>query len=209
MGHLTIAGRSSSHFTRVARVFARELGVPYRFQVLLDLLSDSSADYLGNPALRMPVLETEDGSWFGALNICRELARLAGATEQIVWPEQLPDRLASNAQELVLQGMSTEVGLIMRKLASPDRSDRYADKNRRSLEDSLTWLESHLPAALDRLPPQRRLSYLEVTAFCFLTHLEFREVLDTSGYGALQTFCRSFAERACARDTTYQFDRAS
>ena len=44
----TIIGRSSSHFTRVTRIFAAELGVPYTLQVVPDLLSCDAADYGGN-----------------------------------------------------------------------------------------------------------------------------------------------------------------
>src|SRR5262245_43668927 len=70
-------GRSSSHFTRVTRIVAAELGVSYQFRVVPNLLSLDASDYGGNPALRLPVLHTEQGAWFGALNICRALERLA------------------------------------------------------------------------------------------------------------------------------------
>lgn len=195
MPDFRIAGRSSSHFTRVVRIVAHELGIPYRFQVVRDLLEASSDDYLGNPALRIPVLEAEDGAWFGALNICRALSARAPAAEPIVWPEQLQGRLAANAQELVLQGMATEVGLIMRKLARPTEGDRYQTKGQRSLIGSLAWLDAHLPQILPALPEPRRVSFLEVTTFCFVTHLEFRQIADTSSYATLQSFCRSFGER--------------
>ena len=208
MSDLTIVGRSSSHFTRVTQIFARELGVEYQLHVVPDLLTPSRADYRGNPALRIPVLETEEGAWFGALNICRELARRAQPPLPVVWPEQLRDRTSANAQELVLQGMATEVGLIMRTLASGESSDAYEAKNRRSLVESLGWLDAHLLGAVESLPRSRGMSFLEVTSFCFLTHLEFRQVLDTSGYRRLNEFCRAFAERPGARDTPYRFDHA-
>ena len=201
-----IAGRSSSHNTRITRVFAHELGVAYRFTPIFDMLSQSSADYLGNPALRLPILETDDGTWFGALNICRELARHSKLERAIVWPEGLTDRIAANAQELVLQGMATEVSLIMTKLGNAEAQNRYADKNRQSLLGSLDWLEAYLPAALSRLPSERALSYLEVSAFCFVTHLEFRQILDTASYRTLNAFCGAFAQRESARATGYAFD---
>jgi glutathione S-transferase len=212
---LRIAGRSSAHFTRVARIFAHELGVEYELVPVRDLLSQTVSDYLGNPALRVPVLQTESGVWFGALNACRELARLAPRRLAIVWPEHSTDPDGANAQELVLQGMSTEVGMIMRAVAAPHVEaggdaaplpDLYADKNRRSLGNSLAWLETKLPGVLQRLPADRALSFLEVSAFCFLEHLEFREVFDTSEYLELRTFCRAFGERASARATAYRFD---
>ena len=204
--NVRIAGRSSSHFTRLVRVFAHELGVPYTFQPVLDLLSQSDRDYLGNPALRVPVLEAGGDAWYGALNICRELARRATPERAIVWPESLPEREFANAQELVLQGMSAEVSIVMHKLASPEQTDRYEDKNRRSLLNSLAWLEERFASVRERLPPDRALSFLEVSTYCFLTHLEFRKLVDTSVYARLQAFCREFGARASARETEYRFD---
>jgi len=201
-----IIGRSSSHFTRVVRVFAHELGLAYRFEPVRDLLSQDSEHYFGNPALRIPALEVEGGAWYGALNVCRELARRAQSPRSIVWPEALTDRTAANAQELVLQGMSTEVGMIMRKLAHPDQTDRYEDKNRTSLLASLSWLEQHFTAVRDALPADRALSFLEVTAFCFFTHLEFRRVVDMAEYGRLRAFFHQYELRPAARATVYRFD---
>src|SRR5690554_2468986 len=42
-----IFGRSSSHFTRVTRIFAEELDVPYSLEVVRDLLSTDANDYGG------------------------------------------------------------------------------------------------------------------------------------------------------------------
>ncbi|MGC4087143.1 MAG: hypothetical protein QM756_04410 [Polyangiaceae bacterium] len=52
---LVLVGRSSSHFTRLTRVFAAEFGVRYRFQIVPDLLSTEPADYADNPALKLPI----------------------------------------------------------------------------------------------------------------------------------------------------------
>jgi glutathione S-transferase len=200
---LRIVGRSSSHFTRVVRVLADECGVAYEFQPVFDLLSRESSDYGDNPALRLPCLQTEAGPWFGSLPICRELARRAPRPVQIVWPEDLA-RLAANAQELVLQGMSTEVTLIMH--TGNEAQNAYDEKLRSSLADSLAWLDAQLTAALASLPAERTVSLLEVTCFCFITHLDFRQMIDVSGYTTLRSFCRVFAARLSAAATPYQFD---
>lgn len=202
---LTIVGRSSSHFTRATRMFAHECGTPYRFKPVLDLMSRAAADYGNNPALRLPVLESTDGPLFGALNICRELVRRGAPGLHVLWPEQLTDRTAMNAQELVLQGMSSEVLLIMS--GGPQVAGNYPDKARESLANSLGWLETHLPQVLQKLP-ERALSFLEVTSFCFITHLEFRQVCDISPYTQLRAFCQAYAGRSSARDTPYKFDAA-
>ncbi|HKU40119.1 MAG TPA: glutathione S-transferase N-terminal domain-containing protein [Polyangiales bacterium] len=198
-----IVGRSSSHFTRTVRMFAHECTVAYEFQPLFDLMSQSPADYAGNPALKLPVLESGGGAWFGALNICRELARCASGPLRIVWPEDLRERLAANAQELVLQGMASEVVLIM----SGNDAAAYGDKARTSMLNSLAWLDAQLPGVLRSLPAERSLSFLEISSFCFFTHLEFRSIADTSSYANLRAFCQAYGNRSSARDTTYRFDQ--
>lgn len=204
----TIIGRSSSHFTRVARVFAYELGVSHEFEPVLDLLSLDAAHYAGNPSLKLPILRDQDATWFGTLNICRELSRRASAKLRVAWPESLQQRMAANAQELVLQGMASEVALVMATLAAPDRVDSYQEKSRKGLLGCLAWLEQYLPEVLATLPEERDLSYLEVTAFCFVTHLEWRRVVDTAPYRSLTAFAQQFGIRPSALSTPYAFDQA-
>jgi glutathione S-transferase len=201
-----LIGRSSSHFTRVTRVFAAELGVDYTFQVVRDLMSSNPGDYGGNPALKIPSLQTPEGVWFGSLNVCRELWRRSSLKPRVVWPEELDKPVLANAQELVLQAMSTEVTLIMARMADPSASNTHNAKMRTSLVNSMSWLEEHARSVLASLPPSRDLSYLEVTLFCLVTHLEFREVLPTASYAELSRFCQHFATRASIGQTAYRFD---
>jgi glutathione S-transferase len=201
-----IIGRSSSHFTRVTRIFAVEMGVDCSFQVVRDLMSSDPADYGGNPALRLPTLQTARGVWFGALNICRELSRQSSLGQRIVWPEDLDQPLLADAQELVLQAMATEVTLVMAKLAGGSDGSAHHAKMRKSLVNTMAWLEANARHALATLPADRDLSYLEVTLFCLVTHLEFRDVLPITSYPELQGFCQQFAARPSADTTTYRFD---
>jgi glutathione S-transferase len=187
-------------------VFAHECAVSYAWQPLLDLTSRADSDYGGNPALKLPVLETPEGAWFGALNICREIERRAESPVRVVWPEEVADRSASNAQELVVQGMATEVGLIMRGLPAADVASAPDAKARASLENSLEWLEAQLPAAIEALPADRTLSFLEVTSYCFIRHLDFRGVMDTSRFANLRAFCDAYGDRPSLRETEYRFD---
>jgi|SRR5215217_1614670 len=200
-----IVGRSSSHFTRIARLFAAELRVDYSFRVLRDLLSSNPEDYGGNPALRIPVMQTPRGVWFGALNVCRELRRMSSLTPHVVWPEDLEAPVLANAQELVLQAMSTEVTLIMSKLGGTGES-AHQSKMRTGLTNMMSWLEQNLTTVLATLPSQRDLSFLEVTLFCLVRHLEFREVLPMTSYEELNAFCQRFETRASAMETTFRFD---
>lgn len=203
---VTLIGRSSSHFTRIARIFAAEMRVEYSFRVLRDLLSTDPEDYGGNPALRIPVLQTPRGAWFGALNASRELWRMANPRARVVWPDDLDEPRLANAQELVLQAMATEVALIMAKVGGAGEGGAHQAKMREGLGNMMAWLDENAPSALAALPPERDLSFLEVTLFCLVTHLEFRDVLPTAPYAALNEFCRHFAARASSIATTYRFD---
>ncbi|RKH73074.1 glutathione S-transferase domain-containing protein [Corallococcus sp. AB049A] len=201
-----IIGRSSSHFTRIARIFAAELRVDPSFQVVRDLLSTDPGDYGGNPALRIPVLKTSRGVWFGALNASREMWRQSSPRLRVVWPEDLDTPLLANMQELTLQAMATEVTLVMEKMAGAGEGTTHARKLRESLLNMMAWLEENANAALAALPPERDVSYLEVTLFCLVTHLEFRDVLPVQPYAALNQFRQQFEQRPSASETRYRFD---
>lgn len=116
---LTIIGRSSSHFTRVALMTAHELGVGIELVPIHDMARLEATHYAGNPALKLPTLRRADGSLlFGAENICRAIAELAaaqktGSTPPIVWPEDLRSDVSRNAQELVWHAMAAQVQLIV------------------------------------------------------------------------------------------------
>jgi len=211
MAKPVLVGRSSSVFTRVARIFALELGIDHTFRVVPDLLASEAERYGGNPALKLPTLVAPSGSWFGSLTICRELARLTRRAPHLVWPEHLMEPILANAQELTLQAMTTEVALIMARQGMPAEPAATADspyqqKLRQSLRNSLAWLEEHVGECAKRLPENRDLSYLEVTLYCLVTHLEFREVLPMDGYAGLDEFSRSFGARGSAAATVYRYD---
>ena len=203
---LVLFGRSSSSFTRIVRIYAAEFGLSYEFRVVPDLMSLEAADYGGNPALRLPVLQTTEGTWFGASNICRTLSRRAPSERLLIWPEDLELPLTANAQELSLVAMSTEVSLIMAQLAGASAGGNI-DKLRRSLECSLAGLDWQIEPVLAALPSERQLSFLEVTLFCLVTHLTFRDVLPVAPYPKLAAFSEGFAQRASAQATPYRFDR--
>ena len=201
---LVLVGRSSSHFTRVTRIFAAELGLELALQVVPDLTSLEASDYGGNPALRLPTLRTPEGDWYGSLGICRELWRRSGSALRVSWPETLSTSLLANAQELVTQAMASEVALIMARAAGTPASS--LSKQEKSLHNLLGWLDSHVDPVLAALPAESQLSYLEVTLFCLVAHLEFRAVLPLDPYARLQLARDRFGERASARRTEFHFD---
>jgi len=203
---IVLVGRSSSHFTRTARVFALELGVAHGFRPVLDIGAREAGAYADNPALKVPILVDERGALYGTENICRELARRSGKREQVVLRGDIEERLVANAEELTLHAMSAAVILITNALAGADRP--APPKVRPSLENALAFLETHVDDVRAALPPARVLSFWETALFCLVRHLPFRDIMDTSGYTRLQAFCREFEQRPGAASTPYKFDKA-
>lgn len=206
MSQLALVGRSSSHFTRTARIFALELGVPHSFRPVLDITSLEPANYADNPALKVPILVDERGPLFGSENICRELVRRSGKGAGVIMRGDLADRIVANAEELTLHVMSSEVSLIMAKMAGDVRL--APPKVSRSMENCLRHLDENIDAVLAALPPNRILSFVEVALFCTLTHLPFRQLMEVASWAHLGEFCRRFGARESARATEYRFDAA-
>lgn len=207
MTSLQIVGRRSSHFTRLTRIFAEELGVPYDIVPIYDMSAQSPAVYADNPALKLPILRVEDGVVFGAENICRALAERAHESTAIVWPEHLPARVSRNAQELVWHCMTAQVQIVFGTLVAKLPGDNlYFEKARTGFEGALAWLDAHLPEALQALPASRQLSLFEASLFCMIEHLHFRKTLPVEQYSKIEAFRNSFAMRPSAQSTQYQFD---
>jgi glutathione S-transferase len=206
MADLVLVGRSSSHYTRTARIFALELGVAHAFRPVLDITSVDTANYADNPALKVPILVDDRGPVFGTENICRELVRRSGRSSNIVMRGDSSDRLVMNAEELTLHVMASEVSLIMAKMAGDARL--LPPKVTRSIENCLSRLEEDIDLVLEVLPKDRILSFLEVTLFCVLEHLPFRQIMELVRWPRLRAFAERFADRASAQSTTFHFDAA-
>jgi len=204
---IEIIGRSSSHFTRMARIFAEELGVPYRLVPVLDMTVLSANAYGHNPAMKLPAMQVNGSTLFGAQNICRALALRSGRGTRVIWPEELCDPLSCNAQELVWHGMAAQVqiafGVLICKL--PEENVYFA-KARKGFEGALVWLDAHLAEATGRLPSARDLSLFEVSLFCLVDHLTFLPTVSLAPYKALVSFAGEFAKRPSASSTAYRFD---
>lgn len=202
-----IVGRGGSHYTRLVRLVAEEVGRPYRLLTVADLGSLSPDDYGGNPALKLPVLRTDAGSVFGAENICRALARGGAGTCRIVWPEEMIALRARNAQELVWHGMQAQVQIAFgSQIAGLPPENIYFQKAASGLSNTLRWLDDNLSAVLSALPAPRDLSLFEATLFCLFMHIRFRGTVETRSYPALSAFARTFGERPSAQKTPYVFD---
>ncbi len=202
---LEIVGRQSSHYTRMVRMFASELSVPYRLTPIFELTSREPDVFAGNPALKFPVLRAGGETIFGSLNVCRALARRAPEPRRVVWPESVDSALLLNAHELLAHAMAVQVEVVLHEVVEKRPADATSRKRRDSLVNSLAWLDRHLDAVLTALPA-RDLSVFEVGLYCLLTHLPFRNPIDLSAMPALGAFERAFGERPSARETPYRFD---
>lgn len=219
MSAVQIVGRSSSHFTRVTLIFAHELGVSVELVPIFDMTSVDSAVYAGNPALKLPTMRRAGSSVFGAENICRALADLCDAMRgdatpklRIVWPEELREDVARNAQELVWHGMAAQVQLVFGTMIGKLprlAEDIYFSKGRAGFEGALRWLDDNLADVLLALPSPRDLSLFEVTLFCLMEHIAFRGTLSAAPYASLVRFTEGFATRPSAQRTVYALDRPS
>lgn len=209
MNTLQIVGRRSSHFTRLTRIFAEELGVPYEIVPIYDMTVRDPAVYADNPALKLPVLRTQDAVLFGTENICRTIAEHAGNPADVVWPEQLRGAVSRNAQELVWHCMTAQVQIVFGTLVAKLPNDNiYFDKARTGFEAALAWLDTNVADVVRALPASRKLSLLEASLFCMIDHLHFRKTLQIQKYLALEGFAQEFAARSSAQRTPYQFDVA-
>jgi glutathione S-transferase len=207
MKPLQIVGRRSSHFTRLTRIFAEELAVPYEMVPIYDMTEFDPAVYAGHPMMKLPILRSSDGVVFGAENICRALADHAASPARIVWPEQLRANVSRNAQELVWSCMSAQVQIVFGTLVARLPADNlYFEKARAGFEGALAWLDAHVTEALALLPADRQLSLFEAALFCMVEHLRIRPTLPIDKYTALQSFAQTFAQRPSAQRTPYEFD---
>lgn len=206
MERFCITGRSSSHFTRVVLLMAHELEVPVELAVVREMTSVDPATYAGNPTRKMPVLERNGSTVFGAENICRVLAE-ATTARVVVWPEDLRSDLSRNAQEMVAHAMAAQAQLVFGTLVCKLPADNvFFTKGRAGLEGALGWLDEHVAAAIALLPKKRDVSFFEVMLFCLLEHLVFRGTLALERWPRLAAFARSFGERPSAIATAYMFD---
>lgn len=206
---LRLVGRSSSHFTRVARMFAHELGVPLELLVVHDLMSHDATTFHGNPALKIPTLLVGASVVFGTDNICRKLVEHAGRTgdPRIVLSEHVTDDVARNAQELIWQAMALQVQVrVGIELAKLPADNQFFTKATASLSGALVWLDQHVEDVIEHLPRPRAVSVLEVTLFCLLEHLAFRPTVPLGPFPTLRAFAAAFAARESAGSTTFHFD---
>lgn len=209
---LRLTGRSTSHFTRVARMFAHELDVSVELEAVHDLTGLDAATYGGHPAMKIPTLHVGDEPLFGTENICRKLVEIAGRADdpRIVLSHHVTSDVVRSAQELVWHAMSAQVQLVIGvNLAKLPADSVFFTKARLGMLGALAWLEERLDAVLAELPSPRAVSVFEVTLFCLVEHLVFRPTVALEAFPRLRGFAAAFGARASAQRTPFRRERAA
>lgn len=203
---LEIVGRRSSHYTRLVRLLAHELDVPYALRPIHDLLSEDPAVYAGNPALKLPAARLGETTVWGSLNACRLVAVAANDGEaRVFWPEQARGALLMNAHEVLAHVMAAQVEVVFHEIVSRRPPDATSRKRRASLMLCLQWLDRHLDAIHAALPTDR-IALFDLGLYALLEHLPFRNPIDLSPMPQLVGFVATFGVRASAQATPYVFD---
>jgi glutathione S-transferase len=205
---IEIVGRQGSHYTRMARLLAHELGVDYTLTPIYDLLSEDPAVFAGNPALKLPALRQNGAVVWGSQNVCRALARsVLGGESRVFWAEDARSPLLMNAHEIVAHAMAAQVEVVFHEIVSQRPPDAASRKRRASLLNCLAWLETNLEAIRAELPAGR-IALFELKLFALLEHLPFRNPVDLSALPRLTGFVADFGLRPSAQATPYRFDPA-
>ena len=202
---MRLFGRQSSHYTRLVRMLVAELGAELPMQPVHGLMSLDPAVFGGHPGLRLPVLEIDGDSIYGSLNICRVIAHRLGRAGDVAWPEDSLDALWLDAHELVANAMGMHLELVMHEVVDKRPPDITSTKRHAGLVGSLQWLDQRLPAIRAALPPAQ-VSIFELSLFCLLEHLSFRNPIPLPPLPALHAFVDEFGARESARATSYRFD---
>lgn len=203
---LEIVGRRSSHYTRLVRLLAHELGVPYALRPIHDLLSEDPAVYAGHPALKLPAARLGETTVWGSLNACRLVAAAANDGEtRVFWPEQARSARLMNAHEVLAHVMAAQVEVVFHEIVSRRPPDATSRKRRASLMLCLQWLNRHLDEIRAELPTGR-IALFDLGLYALLEHLPFRNPIDLSPMPHLVEFVAVFGERASAQATPYVFD---
>lgn len=197
---LELFGRPGSHFTRLPRLFAHDLGVTYAFRPVPDMRSHDPAEYGGHPGLKLPTLRTAAGPVFGAENICRWLAANAATPRKVVWSDGVE---RANRQEMVWLGMNAQVQiLVSTRVFGLPKTHPYVEKQYVGLLGIIYWLNNNFSED-EMYSEEDCISLLEYSLFSLVDHICFRSTIDVEAFDQLAAFRLKFAERSCARATPY------
>ena len=203
-----IIGRRSSHFTRLVLIVAHELGVEYSYMHVVDLMALDTKSYGDHPGLRLPTLKFDGEAVFGAVNICRILAKIMKRENDVVWPDEGDASiLLTNMYEITMQTMASQVSLVIAvEVSKLDPASAFVTKLRVGMAGMLEWLDTRLVEYQAQLPGDRLISITEAALYCVYEHIRCRNTSELTAYPNLARFVTEFGQRTSAKQTPYRFD---
>lgn len=152
-------GTPRSHFTRVVRITAHELGLELEW---VDVGNVATAEaFADNPLMQVPVLVDGDRTVWDSHDICRYLVEREDADplgmESLDWSRR-------NLVSVIRGVMSAEVRLILAERSGMSTTGPMFDKARETIRRGLRWIDA-------RIEGEVGLSYPAVCAVAMWDHL--------------------------------------
>lgn len=183
-------GTPRSHFTRVVRMVAHELGLSVPLVDVGDV--GQLVPFAGNPLMTVPVLEHEGARIWDTHHVCRYLVEQAGRDPLGVESLDVEGR---NTLAVIFGVMGAEVRLILAARAGVPAEGRPFDKVRATVKAGLGFLDARVDE--DR----RDLDYLAVATVAMWEHLLlFRNAVEADA-PRIDRWVRALSAHAAVRET--------
>jgi len=201
---MQVYGTPPSHFTRKVRVLLQELGVPYEFVKLENILETGAEKFASNPLHLFPVLVDGSNTIFDSDAICEYLVETYG--KERGWPSFWPsgDNKTHDRQRLVIinGGMSAGVSVIRARRSGIEDWTKHAflRQEMEAIGGALRWLENDLGANRSYYPG--RFTVIDIALQCFAEWAQFREMhQDWTQLPNLSHFLRAHSSRPSLKAT--------
>ncbi|WP_439636919.1 glutathione S-transferase family protein [Oceanicaulis sp.] len=138
---MKLYGTARSHFTRKVRLLLDHWDAPYKFEDVGDVSQADPAQFGGNPALSIPVLDDGDVWMLDSEHIARHLSERFDAEDRMQVRRFDPETL--NRRAVLNAIMSQEVKLVLgARTGLPTETAPYFTKARSAIQHGLDWLEA-------------------------------------------------------------------
>ena len=188
---MQLIGSVPSPYVRRIRIWAQENDCKLEL-VSLDIFSDQDRPTIAskNPARKIPILVDGDLTLSDSNSILRYLLEKTGQPK-LTWPqEHLLTTINACNDSLVEMVLCKRSGF-------DTKSDKlFFNLQNERIEQTLSFLNSHLSDE-----EFKSCEYLNISLYCLLDWICFRELADFSQHSALVAFHKQYGERQAAIDT--------
>ncbi|GAB0111708.1 glutathione S-transferase family protein [Pseudoalteromonas distincta] len=189
---MKLIGTVASPYARRIRMWALENKLDLEF-VTLDIFSEQGRPTLAskNPARKVPILIDGDLTLGDSNSILRYLLQKTGKP-QLTWPqEQLLTVINACNDSLV------EIALCKRSGFNTQSDKLFFNLQNERIAETLSYLNTHL--ADDEF---KSCEYLNISLYCLLDWICFRELTDFSQHSELVAFYEQYSKRQAAINTS-------